>query len=45
MVGDVGESGSLVVGFDVDFDEVVGLGDGADFFNGEEVGVGLGSGK
>ncbi len=44
-VGDVGESGSLVVWFDVDFDEVVGMGDGANFFNGEEVGIGLGSGK
>ena len=31
--------------FDVDFDKVVGLGDGADFFNGEEVRIGLGSGK
>jgi hypothetical protein len=35
----------LVVGFDVDFDEVVGVGDRGDLFYGEEVGVGLGSGE
>ena len=35
----------IVAIFNVNFDEVVRLGGGADLFNGEEVGIGLGSGN